>query len=97
MSRLPFRHLRSEHLLDRGSEIPNCRALVDGLTPARNAARTAFVWPSVSEGVALQADTCAERRGYQMHRTARRFLTLELGLGRAGVMNSFVQTRVCNH
>ena len=29
-------------------EIRNCRAIVDGLTPALKAARTAFCWPEVS-------------------------------------------------
>ena len=38
----PLRHLTSD------CEIRNCRAIVDGLTPALKAARTAFCWPEVS-------------------------------------------------
>jgi hypothetical protein len=37
-------------------EIPNCRAIAEGLTPALKAARTAFSLPVVNEPVPCSAD-----------------------------------------
>ena len=47
--------------LTAACEIPNCLAMAEGFTPALNAARTAFVFPTANEGAALLARVCVER------------------------------------
>src|SRR5215471_7668560 len=51
-------------------EIPNCRAILDGVMPALKAARTAFNFPCV-KGTAATASTTADYKGF----TIRAFKT----------------------
>ena len=49
--------ITSQRLPHISCEIPNCRAICDGLSPALNAARTAFTFPML-----IEADTSCTRR-----------------------------------
>jgi hypothetical protein len=75
--------------LTAACETPNCRAMIDGLMPAMKAARTAFVFPTLSAGTASsEAVGASEEAGF--FSPAGRGTLSTAGLTSAGFIGALV-------